>query len=129
MAHAMAHPSLLAALQFFLAWPALGRAADLLMKRQGEIDGDHYEYLAPAAETLSQRYPLAAALALRAMIDFTLTNARSKRYGYAAEHLGICADLARSIGDFGAFETHDAYLARLKTKHGRKFGFWSLTKV
>jgi hypothetical protein len=129
MAHAMAHPSLLTAMHFFLAWPALACAADLLIQRHDEIDGDHYEYLAPAAETLSERHPLAATLALRAMIDFTLNKARSKRYGYAAQHLGTCADLGRSIEDFGEFETHDAYLARLKTQHGRKFGFWSLIKT
>jgi hypothetical protein len=125
----MTHPSLLAALQFFMDWPALARAADLLIQRHGEIDGDHYEYLAPAAEALSERHPLAATLALRAMIDFTLMKARSKRYGYAAQNLASCADLARRIEDFGTFETHDAYLARLKTQHGRKYGFWSLTKA
>lgn len=129
MKHAMTYPSLLAALQFFLAWPVIACAADLLVQRHTEIDGDRYECLAPAAETLSQRYPLAATLALRSMVDYTLTKARSKRYGYAAEHLSTCADLARSIEDFGALETHDAYLARLKTQHGRKFGFWSLTKA
>ena len=127
MAHAMAHPSLLHALQFFLDWPALDRAADLLEARHEEIDGDHYEYLAPAAEALSERHPLAATLVLRAMIDFTLTRSRAKRYRYAAEHLVSCARLAREIPDFGAFETHDAYVARLKEEHGRKFGFWSLT--
>ncbi|MDN2584373.1 DUF6880 family protein [Aquibium sp. ELW1220] len=126
MDHAMTYQSLLAALQFFLAWPALRRAADLLIQRHGELDGDRYEYLSPAAEALSERHPLAATLALRAMIDFTLTNARSKRYGYAAQHLGTCSYLARSIEDFGTFETHDAYLARLKAQHGRKFGFWSM---
>lgn len=86
----------------------------------------HYEYLAPAAWTLSDRQPLAATLALRAMIDFTLTKARSKHYGYAPEQLGTCADLDRSIEDFAAFGTHDAYVARLKCQHGRKFGFWSI---
>mgnify|MGYP005850518113 CR=1 FL=1 len=127
MAHAAACPSLLHALQFFLDWPALDRAADLLVARHEEIDGDHYEYLAPAAEALSGHHPLAATLALRAMIDFALTEARAKRYRHAAEHLANCARLARDIRDFGAFETHDAYVARLKEEHGRKFGFWSLT--
>ena len=129
MTHAMAHPSLLAALQFFLDWPALDRPAALLVNRHEEIDGDHYEYLVPAAEALSERHPLAATLALRAMIDFTLTKARSKRYGYAAQHLTTCADLAGRIEDFGALETHDAYTARLKKEHGRKFGFWSLIEA
>ncbi|MFC3569913.1 DUF6880 family protein [Paracoccus simplex] len=127
MAHAMAYPSLLHALQFFLDWPALDRAADLLVARHDEIDGDHYEYLAPAAEALSERHPLAATLVLRAMIEFTLTRSRAKRYRYVAEHLVSCARLARDIPDFGTFETHDAYVARLKEEHGRKFGFWSLT--
>ncbi len=127
MAHAAAYPSLLAALAFFLDWPAPDRAAELLLTRHEEIDGNHYEYLVPAAEALSERHPLAATLALRAMIDFTLTRARSKRYRHAAGHLDTCARLARDIADFGAFETHDAYLARLKKEHGRKFAFWSLT--
>src|SRR5690606_39696764 len=37
MAHAMAYPSLLHALQFFLDWPALDRAAELLEARHDEI--------------------------------------------------------------------------------------------
>ena len=123
------YPSLLHGLQFFLDWPALDRAAELMVVRHDEIDGDYYEYLAPAAEALSERHPLAATLVLRAMIDFTLTRSRAKRYRYAAEHLLACARLARDIPDFGAFEAHDAYVARLKEEHGRKFGFWSLTKA
>jgi hypothetical protein len=55
--------------------------------------------------------------------------ASSKRYGYAAEHLATCAELAGRIEDFGELETQDAYLARLKTQHGRKYGFWSLTEA
>ena len=104
------YPSLLHALQFFLDWPALDRAAELLVARHDEIDGDHYEYLAPAAEALSERHPLAATLVLRAMIDFTLTRARSKRYRLCrASTWSTCAGLARDIPDFGTFETHDAY--------------------
>jgi hypothetical protein len=117
------------ALGFFLDWPSPERAARLLIDRHSEINGDRYDILVPAAEALSERFPLAATLALRAMIDFTLTKARSKRYGYAAQHLMACAELTRRIEDFGAIETHDAYHARLKTQHGRKFGFWSLTKA
>lgn len=125
MAHAMAYPSLLAALQFFLDWPQLDDTAQLLVSRHDEIDGDHYEYLVPAAEALSERHPLAATLALRAMIDFTLTKARSKRYGYAAEHLGTCSELSEAIEDFGTFETHEVYVTRLRKDHDRKHGFWS----
>lgn len=37
-----------------------------------------------------------------------------------------CTSLASSIGDYGTFETHEVYSARLKAEHGRKSGFWSL---
>jgi hypothetical protein len=124
MVHAAAHPGLLPALGFFLDWPSPDRAAWLLIDRHSEINGDRYEILVPAAEALSERYPLAATLALRAMIDFTLTTARSKRYGYAAQHFAECAELASRINDFGAFETHDVYVVRLKAQHGRKYSFW-----
>ncbi len=120
------HKSILQALAFLISWPAVERAARLVVGRAGELDGDRYEILSPAADALVGKYPLATTLVLRAMIDFTLTKARSSRYRHAARHLIECASLASSIADFGTFETHDAYVARLKAEHGRKSGFWSL---
>lgn len=124
--HAKRYASLLQALAFLVSWPALDRAARLVIERAGELDGDHYEILTRAADALAGKHPLAATLVLRAMIDFTLTKARSSRYRHAAQHLMECASLASSIPDFGAFETHEAYAARLKAEHGHKSGFWSL---
>ena len=124
MDHAAAHSRVTPALGFFLDWPSPDRAARLLIDRHVEINGDHYEFLVPAAEATSERHPLAATLALRAMIDFTLSKARSKRYGYAAQHLAACAELAGKIEDYRTFEPHDAYVARLKLEHSRKSGFW-----
>lgn len=129
MDYAAKRPRLTPALGFFLDWPSPERAARLLTDRQSEINGDHYEFLVPASEALSDRHPLAATLALRAMIDFTLSKARSKRYGYAAQHLAECAALSSRIEDYGMFEPHATYVARLKQEHGRKFGFWSLTEA
>ena len=114
------------ALWFLVHWPDLERAADLVVTRAGELDGDLYEFLVPAAEALEAKHPLAATLIRRALIDFTLTAARSSRYRHAARHLLECQGLAGQIEDFGAFETHDAYRARLKAEHGRKASFWSL---
>ena len=124
--HAERHESVIEALAFLIAWPALERAARLVIRRAGELDGDHYEILSPAADALAGKHPLAATLVLRAMIDFTLAKARSSRYRHAARHFMECAGLASSIRDFGAVETHDAYAARLMAEHGRKSGFWSL---
>jgi hypothetical protein len=126
MDHAAARSRMTPALGFFLDWPSPDRAARLLIDRHAEINGDHYEFLVPAAEALSERHPLAATLALRAMIDFTLTKARSKRYSYAAQHLAESAVLASRIEDYGTFESHALYATRLKQEHGRKSGFWGL---
>ena len=128
IAIAMADPDLLAALQFFLDWQSPDRAAELLIKRHKEIDGNRFEYLTPAADALDASHPLAATLMLRAMIDFALKHGRSKRYRHAARHLATCAELAPRIEDFGAFEAHEAYVVRLKDQHGRKHGFWSVAE-
>jgi hypothetical protein len=117
---------LLQALSFLIVWPALDRASNLVLQRSGELDGDHYELLTPAADELAAKFPLAATVVLRSMIDFSLTKNRSGRYKHAARHLLDCSSLASRIEDFGIFEPHDAYEARLRRMHGRKSSFWSL---
>lgn len=112
------------ALAFLIEWPALDRAAALVTARTAELDGNSYELLTAAAEALTARYPLAASLTLRAMIDYTLKNAKTSRYGHGARHLAACAALAPRVADWGGAETHDAYAERLKREHGRKAGFW-----
>ena len=117
--------NLLHALSFLISWPALDRAANLVLQRAGELDGDHYEILTRAADALAGRFPLAATLVLRAMIDFSLTKGRSSRYRHAARHLLECSSLASAINDFGQFEAHGTYEAQLRREHGRKTAFWS----
>ena len=36
--------------------------------------------------------------------------------------------LNAQIKDYGGFETHDQFMARLKATHGRKTGFWPLLR-
>jgi hypothetical protein len=60
------------------------------------------------------------------MIEDTLDGAKSTRYRHAARHLAECGALATLISDYGRFEAHEAFVARLRTKHSRKSGFWSL---
>ena len=124
--YAQRSSQLLQALSFLVAWPALDRAASLVLHRSGELDGDHYEILTPAADALAGKYPLAATVVLRSMIDFSLRASRSSRYKHAARHLLDCSSLASRIEDFGIFEPHDAYEGRLRRLHGRKSSFWSL---
>ncbi|WP_367119278.1 DUF6880 family protein, partial [Methylocystis sp.] len=115
-----------AALSFLAAWPAPDRAAKLVLTRADKLDGDRYEVLTPVADALAGKHPLAATLALRAMIEFSLDNGRSSRYKHAARHFQECAGLASAIADFGQFEPHEPFAARIRGKHGKKTSFWNL---
>lgn len=126
VAYARRHPDFLQALAFLVNWQALGEAAALTLERAQDINGDYFYILSPAAERLASKHPLAATLLLRAMIDFTLKEARAKRYKHAARHLLECESLAGQIADHGQFKTHADYIAGLKAAHPRKTGFWSL---
>ena len=118
----------LLALSFLVSWPALDRAAALVLRQAARLDGEDYVVLSKAAEALAGKHPFAATLALRSMIDFALNAGRSRRYKYAARHLLECSSLASAIDDFGEFETHDAYEARLRREHGRKTSFWTYVR-
>ena len=125
MAHAARFPHALLALSFFTGWPALDRAAALVLARSSELDAEHADILTTAAEALSDAHPLAATVILRALIDFALIKARSNRYGPAARHLVDCEVLAARIDDFGPFVPHFAYVTRLRAQHGKKAAFWA----
>lgn len=126
LSHAQRYPNVHQSLAFLVSWPAIDRAAQLVLTRAGELDGNYYELLSPAADKLEAKHPLAATILRRAMIDFALRTSRVKRYRHAARHLLECASLATAIKHFGTLEPHAAYVARLRAEHGRKEAFWSL---
>ena len=125
MRYALGFKSFPAALDFLRGWPDQARAAQLVLTRAAEIDGNLYYLLEPAAQLIEGKHPLAATLLRRAMIEDTLNGAKSSRYKHAARHLLECLSLASSIQDFGTFETHETFTSRLHAKHGRKVGFWA----
>ena len=126
MKHALGFTSFAAALGFFVEWPNQARGAQLVLTRTSEINGNLYYLLDPAAQLIESKHPLAATLLRRAMIEDTLDGAKSTRYKHAARHLLECQSLASGIPDFARFETHEGFVSRLQTQHGRKTGFWGL---
>jgi len=122
--HALGFPHFAVALSFLIEWKELRYAARLVLERSHEIDGNLYFVLDPAAKALEGKQPLAAALLRRAMIEDTLEGAKATRYRHAARHLRECRALEPEI-NHGSFETHNAFVARLRAQHGRKTGFWS----
>jgi hypothetical protein len=122
------HPQRLLALAFLVLWPALGRAARLVIDHRDQWDGDVFEVLVPAAERLSPSHPLAATILLRAMVVFALATGRSKRYRHAAAHLQSCERLAADIDDWQGLESHSSFVGQLRETHGRSWSFWQLVE-
>ena len=120
------HGDVHAALAFLINWAALDRAARVVDARINEINGDLYELLDPAASALEGKYPLAAVLLRRRLIDFTLQKARSTRYRHAVRHVREIESQQSDITDYGQHERHAEFMARLKREHPRKPAFWSL---
>jgi hypothetical protein len=97
MVYALKFPWFLTALAFFHEWRDLSHAAELILARHGEIDGNAYYLLDSVAQWLEGKHPLAATLLRRAMIEDTLKGAKSSRYKHAARHLLECQSLAASL--------------------------------
>ncbi len=123
---AAAHKQAARGLAFFIEWRALDRADRLVRERLAALDGRLYEVLRPAAEALEVKFPEAASLLYRRLIESVLERGSSKQYQYAARDLLSCARLAPHLPVPGSIETHAAFVARLQKAHGRKYGFWGL---
>ncbi len=122
--HVRTHPDLLQGLVFCVSWPDAGLAADLILSRHAELDGNTYEILTPTSELLKAEHPLAATLVCRSMITFALQNNRAKRYRHAARHLASCAQADMATTDYGVFQSHETFVNDLRRKHPRKHAFW-----
>jgi hypothetical protein len=112
-AHARRFPRFLQALVFFTAWPAAGELAQLVLQRVEEISPDQPDALEAAVRVLETRHPLPASLLLRVMIGDALRWGRAERAKDAQRQLAELAGLAAQVPDWGGFETHEAFLARM----------------
>jgi uncharacterized Zn finger protein len=79
-----------------------------------------------AAEAMEEKFPEAATLLYRRMVESVLERGSSKQYRYAARDLQSCARLAPRLPVPGSIESHAIFVARLQKAHGRKYGFWGL---
>ena len=117
------------ALEFFLDWPRLDRAARLVFEHRKDWEGRYYEFLAPAAETLEHEHPAAATVLYRALLDDILARARSNAYTAGGRHLARLDALAPAAdADLrqAGIDPHVTYRAALRKNHGRKHGFWAV---
>ena len=111
--------------EFLVEWPDLARASAFVLGHTNALDGDRHYTLLPVAEALAARFPLAATLVLRSMIDATLAKHQHQRYRAAARHLTECAGLAAGITDFRGHPDHDSYVQTLREHYGYVGSFWT----
>ena len=123
---AVGHAQTARALAFLIGWRALDRADRLVRERLATLDGRLYEVLRPAAEALEEKFPEAASLLYRHLVESVLDRASSKQYRYAARDFQSCTRLSARLPMPGSIEAHTAFVSRLQKAHGRKFGFWAL---
>ncbi len=114
------------ALGFLLRWPNLERAASLVIERSVHISTDDDDLLVLGATKLGPRYPLAAVVLLRKLINVILIQSRSRDYARAAEYLSDAEHLSAQLDDFAGFESHQAYVAKLLANFRHRQDFWDL---
>ena len=113
-------------LALFANWPALDRASRFVINRISEMDGNAYYVLSQVADLLQAKFPLSSVLLRRSLIEATPNGAKSPRYKHAARHMLEIEMLDLQISDYGVHETHEGFISRIKQKHPRKRGFWSM---
>ncbi|MDZ5646488.1 DUF6880 family protein [Nitrospirillum sp. BR 11828] len=113
------------ALDFFIRWPRLDLAASLVFARRGEWRGAYYDVLSDAAMALEEKFPLAATVLYRVLLDDILGRGVSAAYGHGARYLARLGALAPRIEAYSGMDNHTTYALRLRKDHGRKSSFWS----
>lgn len=122
--HALGFDDVSIALHFILNWPDLEFASRLVQSRTQDLDGSQYDLMNAAADALRSRYPLAASLIWRAMIDWVLWDGHTARYAFAADHILDCNAADTKITDYGAFPSHTQYIEKLRSQYRHKSSFW-----
>ncbi len=122
--HVKAWPDANAALGLLTGWPSLERAAHLVIDRVREMDGNDAERLTYAADRLSSRYPLAALLLQRQIVEARLASFSEAAHEAAVLPFLEAESLARHIDDFGRHEPHDVWRKKLENVYARRTVFW-----
>ena len=88
LALAKEHEDIYLGLDFFLAWPRLDLAAAHVLRHSHDWEGRHYDDLAPAAEALSAKEPLAAVVLYRVLVEDILRRGIGMAYPHAGRYVG-----------------------------------------
>jgi hypothetical protein len=119
-----AYPDANAALALLIGWPSFDRAADLVVKRVAELDGNNAKALTFAADRLTSRYPFAALLLQRQIVEAALISGQDQAQTAAVMPFLEAESLAKHIDDFGRHDDHAAWRKKLDRVYSRRLNFW-----
>lgn len=112
-------------LRFLESLGDLARVARYVEIRHAQLDGRHYDLLAPLARKLDDGGQARVASAVyRALLVAILDSARTKAYGHGARYLRRLDELAAAVNGWGPLDDHATFKGWLMEAHGRKRSFW-----
>ena len=111
---------------FLIGVDRLDMAEIYLLDRSAQLNGDFYGDLLSLAKAMeSDGRRLCASIVYRALLGSILNRAYFKAYGHGVRYLKRLDRLSDSVSDWKHFDSHEAYLEKLRQQHGRKRSFWS----
>lgn len=116
---------IMSALEFLIAWPRIDLAARHVIRHADRWDGLHVDVLMPAADSLSETSPEAATILYRTVVTEVLKRGIVTAYEDAVAALAALARIEPRLPPGSGIGAHSAFVANLKKRHTRKFGFWN----
>jgi hypothetical protein len=111
---------------FLIEVDRMSEAETYVLERSPLLEREHYAHLLAVVEPMETAgRSLGASAVYRALTNATLARGVSKYYGYAVHYVKKLDWLARKLDRWHGIESHAAYMAILREKHGRKTAFWS----
>jgi hypothetical protein len=97
-----------------------------LLAASALVNGERYEMLTPLAHALGARGRLRGETVIyRALLTAILERGYARAYGYAAKYWARLQDIGATGLDLRPLESHAAFEAATRLRHGRKSSFWS----
>jgi len=111
--------------EFLISIDKIYEAEKYIIKRAGQLDGDHYTSLIPLAKTMADAgHMLAASIIYRSLLCSILDRGYSKAYYYAVDYLKRLDRMAVMVLDWKGFEDHETFKQGIYNDHKRKRSFW-----
>ena len=118
------HPE--SVIEFLLRGGWADDAERVAIEQHGGIDGGAYTHLLELAElAASSKRPLIEVVCYRSLLRDILDDGRSKAYHHAARYYRRLEQIDLEVHGCGPLEGHTAFVAGIRSAHGRKRAFWT----